>query len=106
MGGHRSEYHAIQRAIVTSLDAKGALRPELDVDRASDILWTLNHPNMWQLLVVERGWTPEQYEQWDAAPCRCRRRRRPRVLEFDDRGTLAGCRVCAIAPKKFSPEAP
>lgn len=34
------------------------------MDRATDILWMLNHPNTWQLLVSERGWTPEQYERW------------------------------------------
>jgi AcrR family transcriptional regulator len=58
------EYHANQRAIVESIDQKNALRPDLDVDCATDILWTINHPNTWQLLVTQRGWTPEQYEQW------------------------------------------
>ena len=32
----------------------------------ADILWTLNHPDVWRLLVGERGWTPEQWEQWFA----------------------------------------
>jgi AcrR family transcriptional regulator len=59
-----TDYHANQRVIVQSLNEKQALRPGLEVDRATDILWTLNHPNLWQLLVGERGWTPEQYEQW------------------------------------------
>ena len=58
------EYHANQRVIVESLDHKGALQRGLSIDRATDILWALNHPNTWQLLVTERGWTPEQYEQW------------------------------------------
>jgi AcrR family transcriptional regulator len=58
------EYHANQRAIVDSIDQKAALKPDLDIDRAADILWTINHPNTWQLLVTQRGWTPEQYEQW------------------------------------------
>ena len=40
------------------LDGKQALRAGLDVDRATDILWTLNHPDMWQLLVGQRRWTP------------------------------------------------
>lgn len=53
-----------QRAIVTTIAAKNALRPDLDVTRAADILWTLNHPDLWLLLVGERGWTPEAYEQW------------------------------------------
>ncbi len=64
-----TEYHANQRAIVERLHDKGALRPGLDVDRATDRLWTINHPNTWQLLVTGRGWTPEEYEEWagDAA---------------------------------------
>jgi AcrR family transcriptional regulator len=61
------EFHANQRAIVESLAAKGALAPGLDVDRAADVLWTLNHPSVWQLLVVERGWKPDEYERWFAA---------------------------------------
>jgi AcrR family transcriptional regulator len=60
----QTDYHANQRAIAESLDEKNALTPGLDVDRATDILWTTNHPNLWQLLVGERGWTPQQYEQW------------------------------------------
>jgi hypothetical protein len=50
--------------IVESLNEKGSLKPGLDVDGATDILWTINHPNMWHLLVGERAWTPDQYEQW------------------------------------------
>jgi AcrR family transcriptional regulator len=80
-----SEYHANQRTIVESLSEKGALRPELDIERATDLLWTLNHPNTWQLLVVRCGWTPDQYEQW-VADTACaqllrppRARRRPRA---------------------------
>ncbi len=59
-----TEYHANQRAIVESLAEKGGLKSGLDVERAGDILWTINHPNLWQLVVGERGWTPERYEQW------------------------------------------
>lgn len=79
------EYHANQRSIVERLDQHGHLRPELDVDRAGDILWTINHPNTWQLLVVDRGWTPAEYEQWtgDLAcaqllPARGRRTKAPK----------------------------
>ena len=60
----QTEFHANQRVIVESLGEKNALRPDLDVDRATDILWTINHPDLWQLLAGRRGWTPEQYEQW------------------------------------------
>jgi AcrR family transcriptional regulator len=60
----QTEFHANQRVIVERLAERNALRRGLGVDRATDILWTLNHPDVWQLLVAERGWTPEQYEQW------------------------------------------
>jgi AcrR family transcriptional regulator len=60
----QSEFHANQRSIVVLLDEKGALGPDLDVDRATDILWTLNHPDVWQLLVGERGWTADRFEDW------------------------------------------
>jgi AcrR family transcriptional regulator len=60
----QAEFYDNQRTIVESLDEKNVLRRELDVDRATDILWTLNHPNLYWLQVGERGWTPEQYEEW------------------------------------------
>ena len=60
----QTDFHANQRAIVESLHEKGALRPDLDVERAADVLWTLNHPNVWQLLVGERGWTADRFEDW------------------------------------------
>jgi AcrR family transcriptional regulator len=60
----QTEYHANQGAIIRSLDQKHALKAGLGVERATDVLWTLNHPNTWQLLAGERGWTAEEYEQW------------------------------------------
>jgi AcrR family transcriptional regulator len=62
----QSDFYDNQRAIVDTLHAKQALRPEVDVTRATDILWTLNHPDLWLLLVGARGWTPDQFEQWFA----------------------------------------
>jgi len=59
-----SDFDANQRVIAESLDEKNALRPGLDVDAATDILWTLNISNLWHLLVVERGWAPERFEHW------------------------------------------
>ena len=66
----QSDFYDNQRAVVRSLDEKGALRVGLDVAHGSDLLWTLNHPDVWQLLVTQRGWTPEQYERWFAATAR------------------------------------
>jgi AcrR family transcriptional regulator len=60
----QSDFYDNQRSIVKTLASTKALGPGLDVARAADVLWTLNHPDLWQLLVRERGWTPEQWEQW------------------------------------------
>ena len=54
----QTEYHANQRVIVESLADKQALMSGLDVGRATDILWTLNHPNLWQLLVASAAGRP------------------------------------------------
>jgi AcrR family transcriptional regulator len=54
----------VQRSVVEQLNETDALALGLDVGTATDILWTLNHPTVWHLLVRERGWTAEQYEQW------------------------------------------
>src|SRR5512133_1554824 len=59
-----SDFYENQRAVVQTLHERGALR--VDVARGADIMWTLNHPDVWRLLVGERGWTPAQWEQWFA----------------------------------------
>jgi AcrR family transcriptional regulator len=60
----QAEFYDNQRVIVESLKAKKALRRGLDVTRATDLLWTLNHPDVWLLLAGERGWTAEEFERW------------------------------------------
>ena len=67
----QTDFYDNQRAIVQTVPG---LR--LDVDRATDILWTLNHPDVWFLLVDERGWTPEQWQHWFAETA-CAARSRP-----------------------------
>jgi AcrR family transcriptional regulator len=61
------EFYENQRAVVRSLQRKRALKPGLSATRAADLVWALNHPDVWRLLVVERGWTPAAYEDWLAA---------------------------------------
>jgi AcrR family transcriptional regulator len=48
---------------------QGWLRSGLSVERARDQLWTLNAPAVW-LLLVERGWSGEDYEAWLAGALR------------------------------------
>lgn len=62
----QSDFHQNQGAVVKTLVASKALRPGLAAAQAVDILWTINHPDVWRLLTVERRWTPAQYEQWAA----------------------------------------
>lgn len=60
----QSDFYENQGAIVATLDQAGALADGLDLTGATDVLWTLNHPDVWLLLVGQRGWTPEQFETW------------------------------------------
>jgi AcrR family transcriptional regulator len=62
----QSDFYDNQRVIVEALQKTKSLRRGVDVARATDILWTLNHPDVWLLLVGRRGWTPEQFEHWFA----------------------------------------
>jgi hypothetical protein len=62
----QSEFYENQRALISSLSSRGGLREGLDVTNATDILWTLNHPDVWLLLVGERGWSAEHFEEWFA----------------------------------------
>ena len=60
----QTDFHANQRTIVDSIDAKQALRDGLDAAAATDVLWTLNHPDTYLLLVVRCGWPIAQFERW------------------------------------------
>jgi len=50
--------------LVRAIAGTGGLRSDLTPDEAADILWTLLSPQVWQLLVDERGWTLDRYERW------------------------------------------
>jgi AcrR family transcriptional regulator len=62
----QADFYENQRALVAAIEQHGGLRRGLDVATAADILWTLNHPDVWLLLVGERGWTPDEFEAWFA----------------------------------------
>jgi len=51
------------RAIVARLQSDGSLRPGLTAPVAADLLWTLTSLRMWEDLVLERGWSADQYTQ-------------------------------------------
>jgi AcrR family transcriptional regulator len=53
-----------QGLIARSLARAGALAPKLRERDAADIIHALMSPEMYRLLVVDRGWTPEKYGRW------------------------------------------
>ncbi len=55
------------RRLAQRLHDLGALRPGLSVEKARDILWTVNSYAVYDLLVVQRGWPPERYRDWIVA---------------------------------------
>jgi hypothetical protein len=50
--------------IVDAVAGRAGLRTGLDRERGTDIVWTLNSPDVYQLLRVTRGWSPDDYENW------------------------------------------
>jgi len=56
--------HAGQRQIAKSLAGKGALRPPLRQRDAEDLIHALMSPEVYRLLVVDRGWSPQRYADW------------------------------------------
>jgi hypothetical protein len=58
----REFYELGMRGIVETLERDRVLAA--DVTRATDVLWALTHPDLFQLLVSQRGWSPDAYEKW------------------------------------------
>lgn len=53
-----------QSRIVAALAGIGALDPELAFSEAIDMTYAVLSPDVHRILIIERGWTAEQYEQW------------------------------------------
>jgi AcrR family transcriptional regulator len=60
----QAEFHDNQRRTIRALHGKGPLRPELTEDTATDLLYTLNHPTLYHMLVGRLSWTGQQYTEW------------------------------------------
>jgi AcrR family transcriptional regulator len=63
------ESHLAQRRqgaanVVGDVLGKGQLRQGLDREAAADIVWLLNDPGLYNLLVRRRGWKPDHYSGW------------------------------------------
>ncbi len=63
------ETHLSQRRqgaanVVADVLRKSQLRAGLDREKAADIIWLLNDPGLYELLLRRRGWTPDRYQAW------------------------------------------
>jgi len=47
--------------LAANLAAGGHLREDVSVEQARDILWTYSSPDLYELLVINRGWSLEGY---------------------------------------------
>jgi AcrR family transcriptional regulator len=55
---------ANMRLFAQDLAATGDLRDGLDVDQIADVVWSTSSAEFYGLLVLERGWTPDAFQQW------------------------------------------
>lgn len=53
-----------QARLIGLLRQQGALRTDRTDEQATDELWALTSFDLYRLLVVQTGWTPERYETW------------------------------------------
>jgi AcrR family transcriptional regulator len=51
---------------VANLRRAGELRAGLSNEQAADAIWALSPDILWTLLVVQRSWTPDEFELWYA----------------------------------------
>lgn len=52
------------RVFAQLLAGKQALRPDLALEHATDIIFCLVSPEVYLSFTAQRGWTPGQWEQW------------------------------------------
>jgi AcrR family transcriptional regulator len=53
-----------QESMIEFLRDAGRLRPPLDYSAARDVFWMLTGRDVYRMLVRERGWSPQQYQDW------------------------------------------
>jgi AcrR family transcriptional regulator len=64
LNGWRDDQLAGLGSLARGLSGEGRLRPGLTPEKARDLLWTINSTEVYELLVLERGWTPEEYRAY------------------------------------------
>ena len=56
-----------QSQLARTLARKRLLRKGIREGDAADVIHALMSPEMFRLLVIDRGWTPQRYQEWLAA---------------------------------------
>ena len=64
LADYRHQRDEGQGRFAGSLARARALRPGLRERDAADLIHALMSPELYRLLVIERAWSPERYEQW------------------------------------------
>jgi AcrR family transcriptional regulator len=62
----KAERAAGQRALLRIVVGAADLREGLDLETAADILFAVGSPEVYGLLVVDRGWSSSRFEHWYA----------------------------------------
>lgn len=100
------------------LDDRGALRSDLTVREAADVLWLLNDSGPYHRLVLEQGWSAERYEAWLAdsllvllispdyrPPASSKRTRSTRGQSPDPAGELPVATSAGTGPRRIRKQA-
>lgn len=53
-----------QVMVIDALEQANLLKPGVSRDAARAVLWTLTSREIFRMLVRERGWTGDEYEEW------------------------------------------
>ena len=69
LAGYRAREQVRHRSVVESrvaenLKRTGRLRANLTPSEAVDVIWAMSGADLYNKLVLERGWTADRYEEW------------------------------------------
>ncbi|WNO76847.1 helix-turn-helix domain-containing protein [Streptomyces sp. AM8-1-1] len=59
--------YTVQHTAAKALTSKPDARPDIDTDRAADLLYGLLSPELYLIFVRDRGWSPDAWEEWACA---------------------------------------
>ncbi|MBV9140664.1 MAG: TetR/AcrR family transcriptional regulator [Pseudonocardiales bacterium] len=61
---NQEQRRALHRQLMTALRRKGGLSPGMRLSQAVDISYAMLGPELFQVLVTERGWSIAEWERW------------------------------------------